>query len=127
MAMIEVLTGDNTVKQLASGKIEELKEMQATNPIVKYEAFEKDGEIMLDFLLSENSADGKSIIILERNVYRYKAVTASGGQKAVLLFAVSERAYGNDATPFLKNLKARRSELVNQVAAYKMPSITIAK
>jgi hypothetical protein len=128
MVMVEVLTGNPSLKQIVAEKINELKEMKASNPLINYETFEKNGEIMLDFLLSENTADGKSIAILERNVYRYKSVVEKNGKKCLLLFAVSERAYGNnDAMKYLTGLKAKRSELVNQVAGFKMPVITISK
>ena len=85
----------------------ELKKMKASNPVVNYETFEKDGEVMLDFLVSENTPDGKYLSIVERNVYRYKSVVDKNGQKGVLLFGVSERAYGDDIDKFFPNLKCR--------------------
>jgi hypothetical protein len=127
MVMVEVLTGNTTAKELATRKMKELKEMKASNPIINYESFEKDGEILLDFLISENAPDGKRINILERNVYRYKTIVTHKGQKCLLLLAASERAYGSDATKFLQGLKARKSELVNQVAAYTMPVVVVGK
>ena len=79
---------------------------------------------MLDFLISENSADGKKVNILERNVYRYKAVTDQNGKKAVILFAASERAYGNEVDAFLLALKTNKSTLQNAVAAFTLPQVT---
>ena len=61
--------------------------MKQINPVVNYETFEKDGEYMIDFLY-ENSDDGKSVSIAERNVYRYKTITDKSGQNAVLLFGI---------------------------------------
>ena len=68
--------------------------MKATNPLVNYEMFQKNGEYLLDFLLSANAADGKTVDIVERNVYRYKTFTDKSGKKGILLFAVSVRSYG---------------------------------
>ena len=122
MILLEVLAGDAKVKDIVAAKLEELKKMKAANPIVNYEVFQKDGEFILDFLLSANSADGRSIDILERNVYRYKSLS---GQKGVVLFAVSTRAYGAEAEKFLVNLKATKSRLVNAVAQFAFPAVKI--
>jgi hypothetical protein len=126
MVLVEVLTGNTDLEKLVSRKVEEFKIMQASNPVVKYEVFKKDGEIILDFLLSENDAGLKRINVLERNVYRYKTIVERNGKKCLLLFAVSERAYGSDATEFLTKLKTNRSVLVKQVAAYNMPAIALS-
>jgi len=127
MVMIELLAGDARAADLAKAKMDELKQLKATNPLVNYEAFQKNGEVMIDFLLSENSADGKKVNIIERNVYRYRQVTDKNGQKGVMLFAVSERAYGNDVDAFLTSLKKTKTVLVNAVAAFAIPQITLRK
>lgn len=126
MVMVEVLIGDAKPLDLATAKINELKQMKQTNPVVNYDVFQKNGEILLDFLLSENTADGK-ISILERNVYRYKAFTDKNGNKGVMLFAASERSYGNEADSFLVNLKKNKSVLMNAVAAFTIPEVSIKK
>ena len=54
-------------------------------------------------------------------------VTTKNGQKAVLLFGVSDRAYGNDIDNFFSNLKEHRYDLINAVGAFDIPEITIAK
>ncbi len=124
MVMVEALTGDSRPADLVKAKTTELNQMKQTNPIVNYETFQKNGEYMLDFLISENSADGKKVNILERNVYRYKAVTDQNGKKAVILFAASERAYGNEVDAFLLALKTNKSTLQNAVAAFTLPQVT---
>ncbi len=126
MVMMEVLIGDAKPLDLATAKINELKQMKQTNPIVNYDVFQKNGEILLDFLLSENTADGK-ISILERNVYRYKAFTDKNGNKGVILLAASERSYGSEADSFLVNLKKNKSALMNAVGAFTIPEMSIKK
>ncbi len=127
LILLEVLTGKTKLKDVVATKITELKKMKASNPVVNYETFEKDGEVMLDFLVSENTPDGKYLSIVERNVYRYKSVVDKNGQKCVLLFGVSERAYGDDIDKFFPNLKEHRFDLINLVGAFDIPEITITK
>jgi hypothetical protein len=124
MVLVEALIGDSKPADLVNAKIAELKQMKLSNPIVNYETFQKNGEYILDFLVSENSADGKKINILERNVYRYKAITDKNGKKAVMLFGASERAYGNEVDGFLSALKTNKSALQNAVAAFTVPQVT---
>lgn len=124
---IDVLVGNIKIKDAVASKIEELEKIKATNPIVNYQIFEKDDEIMLEFLLSQNTPDGKNINIVEQNVYRYKTTKDKNGQTALLLFAVSDRGYENDIQKFFANLKQQRSDLLNAVGTFEIPEITIAK
>ncbi len=127
MVMIEVLIGEAKAADLAKAKVSELKQLKETNPLVNHEVFQKNGEIIIDFLLSENSPDGKNVNIIERNVYRYKDITDKNGTKGVMLFGVSERGYGNEVDTFLSSLKKNKSTLTNAVASFVMPEVTIKK
>ncbi|MEJ7586785.1 MAG: hypothetical protein WKI04_04410 [Ferruginibacter sp.] len=126
MLMLDVIAGETTPKNVVSSKIAEIKKMKEGNPMVNYEIIQnpKTGEYLLDFLLTANAADGTTSIV-ERNVYRYKTFTDKAGNKGVLLFAVSSRAYAKDVNNFLIALKANRKVLVNEVAQYQMPEINI--
>lgn len=125
MLTVELLISDANPTDLAKIKMDELKQLKQTNPIINYESFQKNGEIILDFLISENSADGKKVNIIERNVYRYKSFSGKNGQKGVVLFGASERAYGNNVDTFLLSLKKNKSALLNAVAAFNLPQISI--
>lgn len=127
MVLIDVSLGDFILKNIVDAKMEELKKMKETNPMVNYEVFQKNGEYLLDFLLSANSPDGKTMNIVERNVYRYKLFTDKAGKKGVLLFGVSVRSYGNDIDNFLKSLKTDKSTLLNEVAQFTMPVVAVSK
>jgi hypothetical protein len=124
MISVELLVSDATAADLAKTKMDELKQLKTTNPIINYEIFQKNGEIILDFLISQNSAEGK-VSIVERNVYRYKAFAGKNGQKGVMLFGASERAYGNGVDAFLLSLKKNKAVLLNAVAAFNLPQISI--
>jgi len=127
MVSVELLVSDATVADLANAKVEELTKMKATNPVINYEIFRKDGEILLDFLISQNSSDGKKVDIIERNVYRYTAYSGKEGKVGVVLFAASERAYGDDVERFLLSLKKNKPLLLNAVGALTLPKVSVKK
>ncbi|MFZ1307514.1 MAG: hypothetical protein WAT20_02265 [Ferruginibacter sp.] len=127
MIMLDVSLGNFMLKDIVGAKIAELKKMKATNPLVNYEMFQKNGEYLLDFLLSANSPDGKTVDIVERNVYRYKTFTDKTGKKGIMLFGVSVRSYGNDIDAFLRSLKSGKAALLNEVAQFAIPAVTILK
>lgn len=127
LLMLEVVVSNIPLKNAVSQKVAELKALKKTNPVVNYTQTEKNGEFILDFTISENSANGKQINILERNVYRYKSFKTKSGQDCILLFAISERTYGKEAGKYLANLKKNRAELVNKVSDFTIPEISISK
>jgi len=129
MVLMDVLLTDRSVKEIAGDKIAELKKIKETNPVVNYEIMDNpaSGEYMLDFLLTANTVDGKNISIVERNVYRYKTFTDKTGKKGILLFGVSTRGYGNGIDNFFASLKTNKKSLVDAVAKYNIPAITIIK
>jgi hypothetical protein len=126
MVLIDV-TRDVKIKDLVANMISRIEKLKKDNPVVHYEVFENKGEYMLDFLLSENTPDGKYVHFVERNVYHYKTITDAAGQKEVLLFGISTRSYWDDVTPFLASLKSNRDDLINKVGQYDTPKIMITK
>jgi hypothetical protein len=129
MILLDVLTGNQNIKDVVASKTSELKKMKETNPVVNYEALEnpKNGEYMIDFLLSQSTPDGKAIGVVERNVYRYKVFTDKSGKKGILLFGVSTRSYGNDVNKFLARLRSDRNYLINSVSKFKIPDVSITE
>jgi len=117
---------DAKIKDMVDEKVAELKKLKKNNPVVNYQVMENKGEYMLDFLLSENSADGQKINMVERNVYRYKSINKAG-QKGVLLFGVSNRFYGDESDKFFSEFKDKRYYLINAVGAFDMPEIKPVK
>lgn len=127
LILLETITGNFKLMDVVSAKVAELIKMKETNPVVDYELFEKDGEVILNFRVSANTPDGKQLSIVERNVYRYKHTQEKNGQNCVLLFGVSERAYGDDINNFILKLKEHRFDLINLVGQVQMPAIKIEK
>ena len=128
MVLIEYVAGDFDAKTVIGLKISELKELKKSNPVVNFSVFKKNetGEYLLDFLVSENTPDGSHVNIVERNVYRYIKITDSSGRKGVLLFAISDRAYGDDINSFFAELKSNKESLIKEVGSFNIPELKIA-
>jgi hypothetical protein len=125
MLLLDVMTSAATIKTAVAQKLAELKQLKAANPLVNYATVDpKNGEYIIDFILTANAPNG-SINIVERNVYRYKILVDKAGQKGVVLFGISTRAYGAGVDPFFASLKSTQNDLVKKVNLFKMPEITI--
>lgn len=126
MILVDVVTGETTIKNVVAAKVAELKKMKEGNPMINYEVVKdpKSGEYMIDFLLTANAPDG-SVSIAERNVYRYKLFADKAGHTGVLLFGISSRVYGSDVTPFFVSLKSNRKDLTGKVAQVVIPAVAI--
>lgn len=113
MLMLDVSFEGITPAQKAAAMVQALAERKKTDPVVNYELMgnEAGTELILDFLLSAEGADGQ--IVVEWNAYRY---TAYGD--GVRLVAISKRAYGHEqVTEFLKtDLKKNRSRDIEALA-----------
>ncbi|MFL9484157.1 hypothetical protein ACI6Q2_15355 [Chitinophagaceae bacterium LWZ2-11] len=122
MIIIDCLIGRMTVKDVVAQKIYELKKLKKNNPVIQYQIFEKDGEYLVDFLLSADSSRASNII--ERNIYRYQAIKDKD-KTGVLLFGLCERAYDSEITPFLISLKDNLQADENEVGKFQIPAIKI--
>ena len=60
MVTIDFLKGEFKVKDLVNQKIQELEKAKKSNPIVNFTVLEKDGETIIDFLMSVSSKNGKN-------------------------------------------------------------------
>ena len=123
MIMIDFLEGDLTPKDAISNFVNNLENSKKQNPIINYQMYERENEYMLDFIISKNSQDGKEILILERNVYRYFRINTPK-RKGVLLFGVSDRAYTKkEMDNMFSILKNKKLDLVNKVIQIEVPKI----
>ena len=108
MLSIFLLAADVKTKDAVQQKIDELEARKKTDPTCNYKVNQSpDGkEYMVDFVLGESN---DKMEVEEFNVYRYKQVNLSNNKKGILVYAYSKRAYDNDITPFLTNLKNDRA------------------
>ena len=123
LILIDFIEGDLNPKDVLSGLANSLENSKKQNPVINYKVYEKNNEYMIDFIMSENSQDGKEVLILERNVYRYFRINTPK-RKGILLFGVSDRAYTKkEMDNMFSVLKNNKFELVNKVAKIEVPKI----
>ena len=126
MVTIDFVLTESTVNQAVDTKLRELESLKRTNPIVQYTIVSNaaTGEKIIDCLIGNNAAEERDNLV-ERDVFRFKAVKTKSGQRGILLFMVSNRKYGPEITPFLTELKADKPLLVNEVAKLSLPIIQL--
>jgi hypothetical protein len=123
LILIDFIEGDLNPKDVLSSLANSLENSKKQNPVINYKVYEKNNEYMIDFIMSENSQDGKDVLILERNVYRYFRINTLK-RKGILLFGVSDRAYTKkEMDNMFSVLKNNKLELVNKVAKIEVPKI----
>jgi len=123
LILIDFIEGDLAPKDVLSSLANSLENSKKQNPVINYKVYEKNNEYMIDFIMSENSQDGKEVLILERNVYRYFRINTPK-RKGILLFGVSDRAYTKkEMDNMFSVLKNNKFELVNKVAKIEVPKI----
>lgn len=121
MLLVEFLQGDRKVADVVQTQMQKLNARKDRDPLVRMAVIKNDatGEILLDFLMSDNS-NGE--IIVEWNAYRYARITNARGETGIGLFGISRRAYGDDnAKAFLGALKTRRPAQIDQLAKAPLP------
>ena len=123
LILIDFIEGDLAPKDVLSSLANSLENSKKQNPVINYKVYEKNNDYMIDFIMSENSQDGKEVLILERNVYRYFRINTPK-RKGILLFGVSDRAYTKkEMDNMFSVLKNNKLELVNKVAKIEAPKI----
>jgi hypothetical protein len=125
MVTIDFLITDGPAKDLLVSKVRELIELKKSDPVVQYEMRrnpEKD-EYILDFVFSKDIGSKSGLV--ERNVYRYINYTDSAGHKGILLFAISQRGYGDNITAFFGRLLKTRGDDIKKLGQHDIPKIEI--
>lgn len=122
MVIVEILIAPFRPIDTMAMQVEHLNQTRGEDPVFNFDMLhnETNGEAVLDFLLSEQDAEGEYMI--EWNAYRYAPYENAEGETGVLLFAISHRAYGNDASQaFLENLGALRSSEIDALVSAPLP------
>jgi hypothetical protein len=125
MVTIDFLITDVPAKNLLVSKVKELIERKKNDPIVQYEMRynkEKD-DFILDFTLSKDIESKAGLV--ERNVYKYMNYIDSAGHKGVLVFAISQRGYGDNIAAFFGKLKNTRTSDIKKLGQYHVPNIMV--
>lgn len=113
MVMIDVRPLGGDVAQTARAMIEQINARKASDPVANFDVIvnEAGDEVLLDFVLSARDASG---VIVEWNAYRY--FPGPGGQGTTMV-GISRRGYGDAARDFLVELKTRRPQDIDDLAA----------
>ena len=119
MFMVDVLTNGISVGEAAGTVIDGLKQRQANDPVVNFAMIENEatGEIILDFLLSDDSS---GTVIVEWNAYRYVPL-----EDGVAMFGISRRGYDEGATELLQGLKDWRMGTIEALAVLELPEVVV--
>ena len=124
MVLVEFIEADLTPMALAKAQTDMLDQRKGSDPLVNSSVVRNDatGEVILDFLMSTKDAAGEYIV--EWNGYRYANVTTRDGRRGGMLFAISRRAYGNDAAQaFLTQLRTMKEEQILILARAALPEL----
>lgn len=122
MVVLEFLETDQQLSDVVAAQIEMINKRKINDPVANFSLLrnQKANEIILDFLLSSKDKSGEYII--EWNGYRY-AEGQLNGQSGVKLFALSERAYGNEAAKrFLQGLKDFKAKRLADLTRAPIPA-----
>lgn len=123
MVIVEFLATDRPTADVVSAQVDMINQRKASDPIANMAMFSnpKTSEIVLDFVLSAKDQAGEYII--EWNGYRYGDAQFEG-KNGSLLFAISDRAYGNDASKtFLRGLTDHKTQRINSLTKADLPEI----
>jgi hypothetical protein len=124
MVIVEFLATDRPLTDVVAAQTQVIADRKATSdPIANFAIFNNDerDEILLDFVLSSKDATGEYVI--EWNGYRY-AKAEFDGQSGSLLFGISERAYGNEASEaFLRGLTDFKRDKIIALSNAAMPEL----
>lgn len=121
MVLVEFLATDRPLSDVVSAQVAMVQQRKPGDPVANVAIMQNadKSEFLLDFLMSTKDAKGEFIV--EWNGYRYVAAEHDG-RPGALLFAVSERAYGNEASQaFLQSLKAFKAERIDALTAADLP------
>ena len=125
MLTLHLFDTEIKVKDAVKQKTKELDNRKKTDPNCHYQVTASpDGkEFIVDFLLGESKGDMMTII--EFNIYHYKQVDLGAKKKGILVYAYTKRAYGDDITPFLKNLRNDRTDLLDVMIGSEIPTVKL--
>lgn len=127
MLLVELLDGGSNVATAAGAQIRAINARKGSDPLANLDVIEnrQRGEVIVDFLIGGRDAQGGEIA--EWNAYRYAPFKSASGRDGVLLFAISHRAYGDEAIKaFLGKLKAFRPGEIQRLASQTLPAPSLS-
>ncbi|MCC8410954.1 hypothetical protein LJ707_18585 [Mucilaginibacter sp. UR6-1] len=123
MVLIDFIQTHLPLEDAVTAQINILKIRKQTDAVCKYELIKKNNEYILDFLMSEGNEH--NLKLLEWNAYHYKEYTDKTGNKGILMFGYSHRAYDADAEQFMNYFSQYRNKFMTTFSSYPMPEIQL--
>jgi hypothetical protein len=123
MILVEAVSGALSPMDAAGAQIRMLEGRKGSDPVVNHDVIQNEatGEVLLDFVLSDLSADP---VVVEWSAYRYQPLKDGDG---VALMGISRRGYGQDgATEFMSGLGPMRSAAIAALASFPFPAVSFA-
>lgn len=123
MVMVEFLVTESPIAEIVGAQTSMIEQRKASDPVANFAVFDHpdNDEYLLDFLLSAKDANGE--FVLEWNGYRY-VESQFEGQRGSMLFAISERAYGDAASEaFLRNLREFKAQRLLDLTEAALPEL----
>lgn len=126
MLTIHLFDVDITIEDAVKKKINELENRIKTDATCNYEVYKSpdEKEIIIDFTLGESK--NNEMTIAEFNIYRYRNIELGNNNNGLLVYAYSQRSYGEKITDFYKSLKTYRSELISMMSLSELPVISLS-
>lgn len=122
--LMEVMIADMDANDALAMKVNELEQRKATDPVVKFQTYQKDNETVIDFIISQINSDQTQFEFIERNLYRYIPIEVEG-KSAILLLGISERGYPHNMEQFIGYLKTNMEYLLHQMLDMPVPTIKL--
>lgn len=123
MVLIDFIQTDMPLEEVVTAQTNILNIRKQSDAVCKYELIKKNNEYILDFLMSEGNE--YNLKLLEWNAYHYKAYTDIAGNKGILMFGFSHRAYDSGAEELIRNLGLYRNKLMTTFVMHPMPEINL--
>ncbi len=117
MFTVSLFEGNVTPEIAAQAKANELATRKESDKICNYRVLNKDGEYIVDFVVSDMSSG--QLTTVEWDLHYYKSVKI-GDKNYLLLMFLSQRAYGDDIIPLLKHIPDNIDRRINALTKKKL-------
>lgn len=123
MIMVDFLAEDIEIKSAVAQFVKNLNDRKKTDLFANYRLLKQNEDYVLDFTLSDKVENNGKLNTFEHNVYRYFMTNNRKiNKKGMMIFAVSERAYGRENIERMV-YSIETSPLLEQLIETKKPEV----
>lgn len=127
MIQIEVIFTSDSISHIFKYKLDELEAQKKEKQVIDYSYVvnDKSGEYTLSYL--SRSQKNKNTEIVEWNAYRYKSIPSEDNSNGIMLFSITKRASKQNDTAFLNEANNNKSQWMNSLSTFGLPTIHLVK